>query len=196
MNDVASTARDTTGSVRGATSGDASVDVSRDGVSVSADNQTRIKAGSARNPELGIDLNASNSVDVTLKTDALRNSVETVGYEVRDSAVAFAREGRERGQAIAEAVKTRSADLRESAQQRVEKAMDNVDKARDRLDSAITKAGDATENRWDNAREELAERYEQFAEALDEARETALKAGVKFEGSVTASVDGRENPAS
>lgn len=135
--------------------------------------------------EIKVDLNASNAITMALQTDQLRRAIETVDFDQRDNAVAFARKGQERGEIIAGVIKDRAGRLPETSQQEIKESLDEVEEARVRLYQAITKGRESTEERWDTAREELGERHEQFAEALEEARKTALQAGALFESRVS-----------
>ncbi|MFH1498765.1 MAG: hypothetical protein ABII82_13170 [Verrucomicrobiota bacterium] len=127
-----------------------------------------------------VDLNAATSINTALRTNSLRDMVETADFERRDIAVTFAQQGHERGAIITGVIKERTDALPESSRQEVQESLDEVEKARVRLVQSLSKGRESTDDRWDIIRERLGERYEQYAEALDEARQSAIRAGAVF----------------
>ena len=132
-----------------------------------------------------IDLNRPDAVNLRLQTKTVTDSVESATYALRDSAIALARRGSEDGRVITSSVRAGARILGDDAREDVEKATERAEQARQRLNGAISLATDSTETRWKDLRDELSERYEQYATALEEARQEAVDGGVRFESQIT-----------
>ena len=124
-------------------------------------------------------------MNLRLQTRSVTDSIESATYSLRDSAVALARRGSEDGRTITASVHAGARILGDDAREDVEKAAERAEQARQRLNGAISLATDSTETRWKDLRDELSERYEQYATALEEARKEAVDAGVRFETQIT-----------
>ena len=132
-----------------------------------------------------VDLNRPDAVNLRLQTRSVTESIESVTYALRDSAIALARRGSEDGRTITASVRAGARILGDDARDDVEKAAERAELARQRLNGAISLATDSTETRWKDLRGELSERYEQYATALEEARKEAVDGGVRFESQIT-----------
>lgn len=132
-----------------------------------------------------IDLNRPDAVNLRLQTQSVTDSIESATYSLRDSAVALARRGSEDGRIITASVRAGARILGDDAREDVEKAAERAEQARQRLNGAISLATASTETRWKDLRDELSERYEQYATTLEEARKEAVDGGVRFETQIT-----------
>lgn len=143
-----------------------------------------------RSDRAAVDLNNSGSVAARLDPHAATNAIEATDYASREQAIAIAERGSAEGRMIAGAIENSSARLEASARADVEKAARKAEEARTRLEQAIQHGRDSTERRWDNARENISERYQQFSNALEKARETAVEKGARLEVEASGSVTG------
>ncbi len=137
-----------------------------------------------------VDLSGSGSVDVRLNTDSAKDTIQGTAFAARDQALNIAERGANEGRMIAGAIESGASRLEAEARSDVEKAMVKANQARDRLNQAIERGRNATERRWDNARDELAERYEEFADSLEKARDTAVEKGARLDAQATGNVNG------
>lgn len=127
------------------------------------------------------DLNGTGYVDLHLNTEAAKASIEAADFAAREQALSIAERGASEGRTIAGAIENGSGGLQVEARNDLDKAMRKADQARGRLNQAIERGRNSTEGRWDNAREELSTRYEQYANALEKARDTAVGNGARLE---------------
>ena len=137
-----------------------------------------------------VDLSGSGSVDLRLNTDSAKAAIAATGFASRDQAIGIAERGANEGRTIAGAIESSASRLQTDARADVEKAMRKADQARDRLNQAIERGRNSTEGRWDNAREDLSDRYEQYANALEKARDTAVGNGARLDAQAAAAANG------
>ena len=137
-----------------------------------------------------VDLNSSGAVGARLNTDSATDTIQATGFAARDQALSLAERGANEGRAIAGAIENSASRLESDARADVEKAMRKADQARDRLDQAIDQGRNATERRWDKARDQIAERYEEFSKSLEKARNTAVENGARLDAQASGSVTG------
>jgi hypothetical protein len=137
-----------------------------------------------------VDLSGSGSVDVRLNTDSATDTIQATAFAARDQALNIAERGVNEGRVIAGAIESSASRLEAEARSDVEKAMLKANQARDRLNQAIERGRNATERRWDNARDEIAERYEELANSLEKARDTAAEKGARLDAQAAGNVNG------
>ena len=127
------------------------------------------------------DLNRADAVNARLVTTTVLSSIEEAAFTTRDQSIALAQQGAAEGRAITTSLRAGVRLLGDGSREEAETALIKAEQARDRLNTAITKARESTEDRWKEVREDLGERYEQYAGALEEARKLVVDGGVKFE---------------
>lgn len=135
------------------------------------------------------DLNREDAVAMQLNTEATTDNIESTEFENRDLAITMAESGVTEGKQIVLALRTNGATTTPEARKDLDKAIRKVEQAEQKLNGAITGSRNATQARWDDAREELADRYEDYAEALEDAREVAVDGGVRFQSQVSVDSD-------
>ncbi len=141
-----------------------------------------------RTPATQVDLNRDNAVAMRLNTRTTTRDIESAEFANRDRAINMAESGMSQGKQIVLALRTGTttdADGRKD----IDKAIREVEQAERELNGAITESRGATAARWDNAREELAERYEEYAEALEDAHAVAVDNGMRFRSQVSTGSD-------
>lgn len=136
---------------------------------------------------IGTELNHTDAVNLRLQTETVTDSVERASFSGRDQAISLAQRGAEQGREITSSIRSSTRSLEDDARKDVESALRDAERARERLNVAITEARSSTERRWDGRREQLAERFEDYAEKLEEARETAVNGGARFETQISRS---------
>lgn len=128
-----------------------------------------------------VDLNRPDAVNLRLSTRIVVDTVDNAGYTERTTAAALARRGVEEGRDITSSLKAGAQILEEDDRKDLETAVTKAEQERNRLVQALTKVGDSDEDRWSNVREEIADRYEKYADLLEDAREMAVESGVRFQ---------------
>lgn len=136
-----------------------------------------------------VDLNRADAVNVRLQTSSVTDSIESTSYALRDQAIALAQRGADEGFSITASIKAGVRVLGDTARGDVEKILNRADQARARLVGAIATARDSSEARWNEYREMLSDRYEGYAEVLEEARKAAVDGGVRFEDQTPQAAD-------
>lgn len=132
-----------------------------------------------RTPATQVDLNRDNAVAMRLNTTTTTRDIESAEFVNHERAINMAEAGVNQGKQIVLALRTgTTADT--EARKDVDQAIRKVEQAERELNGAITDGRAATASRWDDAREELAERYEDYADALEDAREVAVDGGMRF----------------
>lgn len=134
-------------------------------------------------PDMGIsqDLNRSDSINARLATRSVTSSIESASFATRDDAIKLAQHGVNDGRALITALQNGARSIGDGARAELNAAFIKTEQSRARLVQAIAKATDSTEARWTELRTELAERYEEFATALEDARKLATDNGARFD---------------
>lgn len=127
------------------------------------------------------DLNRADAVNARLSTRTVLAAVEGAQFPTRDQAIALAQRGAAEGRAITSSLRAGVRLLGDGPRDDAETALVKAEQARDRLNSSLSKARESNEDRWKDVREDLAERYEQYAGALEEARKLVVDGGVTFQ---------------
>ncbi|MFH1498351.1 MAG: hypothetical protein ABII82_11045 [Verrucomicrobiota bacterium] len=142
--------------------------------------------GTYGKPGTRADLNHKDAVEMQLNTRATTDNIESTGFENRDLAITMAESGLTEGKQIVLALRSSGSTTTPEARKDLDQAIRKVEQAEQKLTGAITSGRSASESRWDTAREELADRYEDYAEALENAREVAVDGGVHFQSQASA----------
>jgi hypothetical protein len=88
------------------------------------------------------------------------------------------------GGALGSSILQGTEKLSGASRTRVNESMTRANEARTELSKAISRARSANESRWDTSRSEVVERYETYAKALEDARVTAVEAGIRLPGDI------------
>lgn len=120
---------------------------------------------------------AETRLDVAATTQNLRTST----LSTRDEPLRLAERSSLAGQTYLGMIERRSIALQGDSRQKVGDALRDARAARLELDKAISRARAANSARWDDAREDVIKRYENYSQALATAREAAVEGGTRFE---------------
>ncbi len=142
------------------------------------------------------DLNRTDAVNARLATRTVLAAVEGAEFATRDQSIALAQQGAAEGRAITTSLRAGVRLLGDGVREDAETSLIKAEQARDRLNTALSKARESTEDRWKEVREDLSERYEQYAATLEEARKLIVEGGVKFEPPSLPTADSAEAPRS
>lgn len=127
------------------------------------------------------DLNRADAVNARLATTTVLAAVDGAEFTTRDQSIALAQQGAAEGRAITTSLRAGVRLLGDGGREEAETALIKAEQARDRLNTALSKARESTEDRWKEVREDLSDRYEQYAASLEDARKLVVEGGVKFE---------------
>lgn len=141
-----------------------------------------------RTPATQVDLNRDNAVAMRLNTATTTRDIESAEFANRERAINLAEAGVNQGKQIVLAIRTGTTADTDSRKD-IDKAIRQVEQAERELNGAITDVRAAAANGWHDAREELAERYEDYADALEDAREVAVDHGMRFSSQASIGAD-------
>ena len=98
-------------------------------------------------------------------------------FAFRDRAMTMAEREMNEGTTLSSALERGAANVSGLARTRLNDSIKRLNAARTEFAKAISRGRASNENRWDDNREELVERYNDYVKAQEEALEVAHKAG-------------------
>jgi hypothetical protein len=101
-------------------------------------------------------------------------------FAYRDRAMQMVEGELSTGSALGSSILQGTESLSGTARTRVNDSMTRANEARTELAKAISRARSANESRWNDSRSEVAERYEAYSKALEDARAAAVEAGIQL----------------
>ena len=112
-----------------------------------------------------------------------RTTVRMIGetsFAYRDRAMQMVEGELASGGALGSSILRGTGGLSGPARIRLNESMTDANEARTELAKAISRARSSNESRWNASRSEVAERYEAYAKALENARAAAVEAGIQL----------------
>lgn len=122
----------------------------------------------------------------TIQRDS-RTTARMIGetsFAYRDRAMQMVEGELSGGTALGSSILQGTESLSGTARTRVNDSMTRANEARTELAKAISRARSANESRWNESRSEVAERYEAYSKALEDARAAAVEAGIQLPGGI------------